>query len=162
MNRAIFLCLALPLALAASFIGRAEAQTITDCRVIQTLGGVVAGSYGDVIDAEVAGTSYRINRRKTLRLHGVEGIRFSGCTAQVDLDVTLRRRIRRNAHGTISVAADVRLLQLDRDNRAATVCIYNPRVTRVRLSHTTGLGEAVYRWVANLALPGGGCDTFRY
>lgn len=119
----------------------------------------------DQLDRRVAGAEYRINRRKTLRVHGVDSLRLNGRVADARLDVTLLRRWRRDAHGTVDIRAQLDLggcrVRVDARNQAISVrgevCLANPEVTRVSLSRTLGIGEAVYRWVANLMIPNRFC-----
>ncbi|AKF04331.1 hypothetical protein [Sandaracinus amylolyticus] len=44
-----------------------------------------------------------------------------------------------------------------RDRDTVQVCIESPEVTDVTLSRTLGVGEAVYRAVANVAIPEDAC-----
>lgn len=107
------------------------------------------------LEADVGGERYRINRRKTLRINGVTDISFSGCRVTVDLDVTLERRIRRDAHGSVRIRGDAEARLID--TRTAEICIEDPEVVDVDLSNTTIVGEAIYRGIANLVIPRRAC-----
>lgn len=130
----------------------AAADPIRDCATIGTFGTLFANAFLHDMESDIAGRSYRINRRKTLVIHGVDTVTFAGCRVDATLDVTLRRRIRRDAHGTMKVHATVTSVDLQHRD-GVEICIADPRLDRVRLSNTLRLGEAVYRWVANIALP---------
>lgn len=139
-------------ALAALTAAPAAAEPIRDCTTIGILGNAFAGAFLQDMQSDIAGRSYRINRRKTLVIHGVDAVAFAGCRVDATLDVTLRRRIRRDAHGTMKVHATVTSVDLQHPG-GVEICIADPQLDRVRLSNTLRLGEAVYRWVANIALP---------
>ena len=124
-----------------------------NCRVVEALGTSLRPQILAEINRQVSGTSYRINRRKTLRINRVEDIGFSGCRLTARTNVTLKRRIRRDAHGTVTLQADIPSFSLP----ARQVCYANARVTDVNLSRTLRIGEGVYKWVANKVLPSGGC-----
>lgn len=104
------------------------------------------------INAQAAGASHRISSRKQLIIHRVDSIRLEGCQMTAVANVTLKRKVRRDAHGTVTLRADI-----SADPAARQVCYRNPHVTDVSLSHTLGIGERVYGWVANKVLPAGDC-----
>lgn len=143
-------------ALATLTAAPAAAAPIRDCTTIGIVGNAFAGAFLQDMQNDIAGQSFRISSRKSLVIHGVDDVAFAGCRVDATLDVTLRRRIRRNAHGTMKVHATVTSVDLQHPE-GVEICIANPQLDRVRLSHTLRLGEAVYRWVANLALPNRYC-----
>lgn len=102
------------------------------------------------LDEEIAGTEHRINRRKTLVLEGMTDISASGCELTLVADVTLERRLRRDAEGTMTLRTTV---AVDRDGDTLVVELSRVRVVDFSLSHTLEIGEAVYRAFANRALP---------
>jgi len=132
----------------AGFSGAASAN----CNLIQNIGNNarVNASILAQINAGAAGSETRISRRKRLRVNRISRVSFSGCRTHIDANVTLKRRIRRNAHGNVRMSAQVSFA-------TRRLCILRPRVDRIRLSRTTRLGEAVYRAVANRAMPSGRC-----
>jgi len=123
------------------------------CRLVGSLGRGMADEIVEELNREVAGEVHRINRRKSLRINRVLDVAFNGCEARVRADVTLKRKIRRNAHGPITMAA--RIVHLDL--REQVLCLDKARVSSVKLSRTTRLGEAMYRWVANKVMPSRRC-----
>ena len=76
---------------------------------------------------------------------------------KVRANVTLKRKVRRDAHGTVKMQARVSSLDLAQRK----ICYDSARVTDVNLSRTLGIGERVYKWVANIVLPNRGCYTLR-
>ena len=121
------------------------------CQQIQTLGNALSSHIEREINQEVAGFTQRINRRKTLVVHNVHSTSFTGCDLQTKLRVTLQRKIRRNAHGNVTLKARVASFNGNR------VCLSNVRVTNVDLSRTLGIGEWFYRQAANKAIPNNQC-----
>lgn len=99
-----------------------------------------------IINNEVKGFSYKISDRKRLVVNGVESISGSNCNIRAKLDVTLKRKIRRDAHGDVTVKGTLAL-------RNGKICIVNTSVADVDLSNTLNLGESVYKLVANKAMP---------
>ena len=106
----------------------------------------------------MAGFEQRINRRKTLRINRLESASFNGCQVDINLNVTLKRRIRRDATGRVSIRANITSVNLVTGGRAE-ICVRNPEVRSVHLSHTLRIGEAFYRRAANRALPDNTCVT---
>ena len=104
------------------------------------------------INTEVSGASHRISRRKRLIIHRVDSIRLEGCRMTAVVNVTLKRKVRRDAHGTVTVRANI-----SANPAARQVCYRNPHVADVSLSRTLGIGERFYAWVANKVLPAGDC-----
>jgi hypothetical protein len=105
------------------------------------------------LDSRVAGSEYKISKRKSLVIHGVEyvGPGDGPCQVVVVANVTLKRKLRADAHGTVTGKAHVTV-------DAVGVTTYDLffddiRVADVSLSNTLEIGEAIYRWVANKAIP---------
>lgn len=124
-----------------------------DCAVVESLGSALSASVLEDINQRTAGTSYRLNRRKTLVINNARSVSFRGCQLSLDLDVTLQRKIRRNAHGNIVLRGNIS--SFDLANRE--VCYTDLKVADVDLSRTLGVGEAFYRVFANAFLPNSGC-----
>ncbi|MEM6449309.1 MAG: hypothetical protein AAF703_03245 [Cyanobacteria bacterium P01_D01_bin.105] len=129
------------------------AQRGLDCNVVESLGTSLSSSIVEGVNDTAAGERYRINRRKTLVINAARSVSFRGCNMSVVLDVTLRRKIRRNAHGTITLNGNISSFNLPRRE----VCYTGLNVSDVSLSRTLRIGEGVYRWAANKALPDSGC-----
>lgn len=128
----------------------AQAQSVS-CAVVEALGRPMIPTIVNEINSSVAGTSHRISRRKSLLIHRTRSLGIEGCQVNASFDVTLRRKIRRNAHGQFRIAANVVSVARDR------ICLSNVRVTNINLSRTLRIGEAVYRGVANRAIPNNQC-----
>ncbi|MEO0934386.1 MAG: hypothetical protein AAFY21_11730 [Cyanobacteria bacterium J06641_2] len=103
------------------------------------------------VNNNVAGQSHRISRRKRLVINHLKDISFNGCSMNIEMDVTLKRKFRRDAHGTVKVRADITNFSYKQ------LCYQNAKVTDVNLSRTLRIGEAAYKWVANKVLPNGQC-----
>lgn len=101
------------------------------------------------LNSRIAGEEYRINSRKRLVIHGVNDVQVQGCEITVITQLTLKRRIRRDAHGTVTARATVSVNSLG--SNTFDVSFDNVRVTDVSLSHMLEIGEAIYRWFANRA-----------
>lgn len=129
------------------------ADAALNCSAIESFGNTFNSALVNQANSRIAGTSYRINRRKTLKIHELRHLDFRGCRVNMTTNVTLKRKIRRDAHGTVKLSADISSVDL----AGKKVCYTNARVTDVDLSRTLGIGESVYQWVANRALPNGGC-----
>ena len=135
------------------FTDHSSAIAQVDCESVQSLGNSFQSQIIEQLNARVSGESYKISRRKKLRINYIEEVTFSGCQMTTRINVTLRRKIRRNAHGTVSIRANISSLNL----AERSFCYDNARVIDVNLSRTLNIGEAVYRWVANKALPNSNC-----
>ena len=128
-----------------SFTAPAQAAA-PDCNVIESLGNILSDNIQQKMNSQVAGDSYRINRRKRLNIHGVNEVNFHGCTVRTSMKVTLKRKIRRDAHGNVGIKANVASFNGNQ------VCLSNVKVTDVNLSRTLGIGENIYKLAANKAI----------
>jgi hypothetical protein len=124
-----------------------------NCRVVEALGNSLQSEILTELNNNLAGQRERINRRKELQINHIENVSFNGCRMTTTVNVTLERKIRRDAHGTVQVGADITSLNIP--NRQ--LCYNNARVSNVNLSRTLRIGETVYKWVANAILPNSGC-----
>ena len=122
-----------------------------NCNTVDVLGNAAASFITDQINDEIGGTTTRINSRKSLKIHYAHNLSFDGCKLKMKLRVKLKRKVRRDAVGNIRMSARVSSFSRTR------VCVRNAKVEGVNLSHTTSLGEAVYRMVANQSLPNNTC-----
>lgn len=159
MKKQLLLALALSGTMAGvvtSIPSAAQARSL-DCNQVETLGNRYDAQLLNAVNHKVAGQTHRINRRKKLRINQVEAIQFNGCRMKVKANVTLKRKVRRDAHGTVKMQARVTALDLAQRK----ICYDKVQVTDVKLSRTLRIGERVYQWVANMVLPNRGCYTMR-
>jgi len=131
----------------------AHAANLT-CSQIEFLGALFDTRLEAELDTRVAGEEYRISRRKQLRINGIKDVTVNGCNITVVADVTLKRKIRRDADGTVTMKGKIAVNSLGNDK--FELRFTDIEVTDVSLSHTLGIGEAAYGWVANLVLPDSG------
>jgi hypothetical protein len=124
-----------------------------DCNAVESFGNTYNSEILRAVNDRLAGNSIDISRRKDLEINHVESISFDGCRITGKANVTLERKIRRDAHGTITVRADLTSFSLP--NRQ--LCYDNAKVTDVSLSRTLNIGEAVYKLVANRIFPNKEC-----
>lgn len=128
-----------------------------NCRFVELAGNASRDTILASINASVAGQERRISPRKTLVIHEVDDIRFSGCDVLIDANVTMERKIRRYASGNARVAGRVASISRERQR----LCFEdNPRVVRLDVSNTGIIGESMYRWVANMVQPVDRCVPF--
>jgi len=121
------------------------------CAQIDTLGPLFSPQVQERLNSELSGYSHRISRRKTLLINYVSSVRVSSCRLIIDLNVTLQRRIRRNAHGTVRLSSQVRSIS------ETSACLSEISVDDVDVSNTAILGEWVYGLVANSVIPNNRC-----
>lgn len=93
--------------------------------------------------------THEISRRKKLRLNKIDSIAFEGCRAVIIGNVTLKRKIRRNAHGRMRMRTDVTEVSFS-DRR---LCLKNLKVQSVSLSRTARIGERFYKRFGNRFMP---------
>lgn len=134
------------LMLAASWLGSVAPVSALECNGLDIPDELAV----QIINPQIAGAEYKVSDRKTLVVHGLESISGSGCNFRAVVSVTLERKIRRDASGTVVLKGQ---LHIDGDQ----ICISNASVADVDVSHTLNLGEQVYEWVANRALPNNLC-----
>lgn len=136
------------LAIAALAIG---SFATTSAMALECGGLTVPDSFAKaVVNGQVQGFSYKISDRKRLVVNGVESLSGTNCSIRAKLDVTLKRKIRRDAHGSVTVKGTLAV-------RNGKICVANTSVADVDLSNTLNLGEAVYKLVANKAIPNNLC-----
>lgn len=141
------------IACALTLAAAAPAQSDVSCRVVEAFGNALQDQILTQVNQVAAGHSHRINKRKSLKIHSVDSVSFTGCDVLIRSNVTLKRKVRRDAHGNVNLRAKVVRFEDDE------VCIAEPKVTSVNLSRTLGVGERAYKWVANRTLPGTQCFT---
>ncbi|MFP3942629.1 MAG: hypothetical protein ACLFWF_01975 [Alphaproteobacteria bacterium] len=124
------------------------AEAKLNCRVVEAAGNSIKDDIRTKLNGHMAGHQQKINRRKKLRVNRIERVWFEGCRVKIQANVTLKRKIRRNAHGYIVMSSLVTGLTPD------SVCVAKAKVHKVRLSRTLRIGERIYRRVANRTIPG--------
>lgn len=95
-----------------------------------------------------------INRRKTLVTHRATTLETRGCDAWITVDATMRRKIRRDAHGTLILRANLHSISSN------YICLRNPEVKQVHLSNLGMIGEGFYKRRGNRGLPDEMCVSF--
>ena len=135
------------------FIGYKSSTAQISCNTVASYGNYYRYNIVTILNNRMAGASYRYNRRKSLRINGVETISFSGCRMIARVNVTLKRKIRRDAHGIVGIQADITSLNLNNFQ----FCYDNARVTNVNLSNTLRIGESAYQWMANNLFSNSSC-----
>jgi hypothetical protein len=94
-----------------------------------------------VINDELVGYEHEINKRKTLVINYFESVTSDGCEVVIEANVTLKRKIRKDAHGTM-------ILEGTLDTSDGLICLLDTHVTDFRLSHTLEVGEWFYEKLA--------------
>ena len=122
-----------------------------NCRSVQLLGNAGSQYILNEVNKEFGNKTYKINRRKKLHIKEATSISFNGCSAKMKVNVAVKRKIRRDAHGYIILKATVDYF----DGRK--ICLTKSKVLKVKLSNTLRLGEATYKLVANKTLPNNTC-----
>jgi len=128
-----------------------QSKAALPCGAVEILGNHMQRQVLDKINSLAAGYTYNISPRKKLIVRSASDVSFSGCSATLKLNVKLTRKLRRDAIGNIVVKADVKSYTGDE------VCFSNVKVKKINLSNTTGLGESIYKAVANKAIPNNLC-----
>ncbi|MFO7565219.1 MAG: hypothetical protein R6X02_21420 [Enhygromyxa sp.] len=95
----------------------------------------------DIANHSFAGVEHRVSKRKTLVVNWIISINGGECKVAIEADVTMKRKVRRNAHGTMKLEGKLALIDGD-------VCMIQTRVTDFDLSHTSKIGEFVYEKMA--------------
>lgn len=131
------------------------AQASVNCNSVENLGNSFSGFITTQINNDVAGSSHRINRRKTLQIHRVQSLSFTGCELSTTARVTLKRKIRRDAHGTVRLTAKVHSMA------GGEICLSKVKVKSVNVSRTLRVGEWFYKLVANMVIPNNQCYRLR-
>ncbi|MCG9892748.1 MAG: hypothetical protein MH252_16950 [Thermosynechococcaceae cyanobacterium MS004] len=153
MKKVILVSLALGSVLAGTMGQRSVKATSLSCSQIEAFGNALRPQILSQLNSQVAGISYEINPRKTLRINQINQIGFSGCQMTTDTNITLKRKIRRDAHGTVAATGIINYANLAEKK----ICFKEAKVTDVNLSRTSFLGESLYKWVANKVIPNQKC-----
>jgi hypothetical protein len=130
-----------------SFLGAALFSFGSSASAMECEGFIVPDEIAlGIVNQQAAGARHEISKRKTLVINSVDSLSGSLCSFSARVDVTLKRKIRQDANGHVTLKGALRIA----DGR---ICIANASVSGVDLSNTLNIGEAVYGWVANKALP---------
>lgn len=132
---------------------RSAHAALLDCEQV----GNAVTTFGELIrqklDEEVAGYEYRISSRKRLVVHGIASVSNGqgDCEIEIVANVTLKRKWRRDAHGTMTVRGHVDVDEVE----PGTFDIHftDAYVSDISLSHTLDIGEFFYALRANMVLP---------
>ena len=101
------------------------------------------------VNRDYAGRTERISRRKSFVLNRATAITFTGCKMRMRFDAEMKRRIRRDASGTVDVVATMRNFRFASASRPGRACVRDAKVDDVSLSNTLRIGEFFYAKVAN-------------
>ncbi|MBC30534.1 MAG: hypothetical protein CMH48_06775 [Muricauda sp.] len=123
-----------------------------NCNFVQSYGNAIKSKILEQINGLVAGAQYDVGATnlKKLEIKEAKNITFNGCKVTLELRVKLKRKVRRDATGTIIVTGNVHKAQL---YGAKYILVKNAKVDKVRLSKTLRIGERFYKWAANRAFP---------
>ena len=132
-------------------IGFQSVSNAQDCVTTEREGNRYAPLIIAQINAYAAGESYTISRRKKLYINRINSISFEGCRVTIVANVTLKRRIRRDATGNATITATVSSYSL------SNFCLQNPKLDKLKLSNTLRIGEGFYKWIANKVVPNNHC-----
>jgi hypothetical protein len=94
-----------------------------------------------VLNAELAGYEHEINKRKTLVINDFEWVTGDECEVIMLVDVTMKRKLRKDAHGTM-------ILEGTLDTSGGQICLVDIQLTEFSLSHTLQVGEWFYEKLA--------------
>lgn len=125
--------------------------TAQNCTTTERVGTALKPTILEQVRRSSEGATYKISNRKTMVINAIEDLRFDGCKIIVTANVTLKRKIRRNAKGLVIISATVKSFS------PTQVCLKNPQLDRIRLSNTLRVGEGFYKWIANKVLPNNVC-----
>lgn len=101
------------------------------------------------INRDFAGRTERISRRKSFVLQRATEITFSGCKMRMRFDAKMKRKIRRDASGTVDVVATMRNFRIGSSSRPGRACVKDAKIDNVSLSNTLRVGEFFYKKVGN-------------
>jgi hypothetical protein len=143
-------------AVSATSVGNAQASPLS-CQNIDDNLALFGETIRMQLNARVAGLELKISNLKRLVSHGVNSITAGGgnCEVTVVAQVTLERKLRRDAHGTITMRAHVDADAVTEPLTKKTILdlrFTKIHVTDVSLSHTLEIGESFYQWIANKIL----------
>ncbi len=129
-----------------------SAMAQINCTFVESYGNADNASILEQVNNQVAGAVYDVGRTKLkkLEIKRAKRISFDGCKVTVELDVKLKRKVRRDARGTIIVSGTVYRAQFYGDKH---ILVKNASVDKVRLSRTLRIGEKFYKWVADKTFP---------
>jgi len=132
---------------------RLTSERQADCQVFDAVVQPNLGLVRDMIN-EYLPYERRINRRKTLVTHKANLVNTSGCDATINVDATMRRRIRRNASGYLILKAKLHSVSYN------YICLRKPKVVAVKLSNLGFIGEGFYKRRGTKGLPDEMCVAF--
>lgn len=129
-------------------VGKAQ----INCTFVESYGRADNASILEQVNNQVAGAVYDVGRTnlKKLEIKRARSISFDGCRVTAVLEVKLKRKVRRDAKGTIKVSGTVYYAQFYGDKH---IKVKNASVDKVSLGRTLRIGEKFYKWVADKTFP---------
>lgn len=121
------------------------------CDDVEFLGNAASSYITDQINDRIEDQRIKINKRKTLVFKYAYNLNVNQCKVKMKIRVKLKRKIRRDATGFVKLSAKVKSFN------NGVICLHKTKIESINLSHTGILGEAVYKAVANKAIPNGTC-----
>lgn len=105
-----------------------------------------------VVNAELAGYKHKVSALKTVVINSVTSLRPGpgDCEVIGTAELTMKRKIRRDAHGTVSARSRITVDKLG--PLQYNIVLNDPRVDDVNLSRTWELGEDFYEKAFNKKL----------
>ncbi len=121
------------------------------CEIVETAGNAPQMNARILADVnrDYAGRTERYNRRKSFVLNQATAITFTGCKMRMRFDAEMKRKIRRDASGTIDVVATMRNFRFASNSRPGRACVKDAKVHDVSLRNTLRIGEFFYEKIAN-------------
>ncbi len=139
-------------AVSIASMGAAQAGPLT-CQQIQEKVNNHAESFRAGLDAAIGGHSHKLGPLKSLVIKSVDSFGDGGgdCKVSAVLQVKLKRKIRRDANGTITMSA--RLSANETSPGSLDVTLTELHAENVALSNTMKIGENAYMLALNVLLP---------
>lgn len=139
-------------AVSVASMGAAQAGPLT-CQQIQEKVTNHAESFRAGLHAAVGGHSHKLGPLKSLVINSVDSFGDGGgdCKVSAVLQVKLKRKIRRDASGTITMSARLSADETAPGNLAVTLT--EIQAENVSLSNTMSIGENAYKLALNFLLP---------
>lgn len=121
------------------------------CQIVEITGNdpVMNARILSDVNRDYAGRTERISRRKSFVLNRATQITFTGCKMRMRFDAEMKRKIRRDASGTVDVVATMKNFRFGSRSRPGRACVKDASVDDVSLSNTLRIGEFFYKKVAN-------------
>ena len=134
------------------FLATTNGKAQINCTFVENYGNASKAQILEQINNSVAGLEYKVGvtNLKKLKIKEAKNIAFDGCKVTLELRVTLKRKVRRDAKGTIFVTGTIHKAQF---YGLKHIMVKNAKVDQIRLSRTLRIGEKFYKWAANRTFP---------